>query len=357
MDVELTDVQRELRDAVRAFATDRLAPRAAEIDATAGVPAEVLGALGDLGVLGCLLPEAEGGGVDRVAAALAVEELAAASAAVAARVAAHLVATTALGRARGGGTDAARLARGEDLACAPLGPAAMLRTTPRADGVAVEGRIAGLVGAADAAAAVVLMAFGDAPSAVVVARGTPGVSVVPALETSGLRGAATADLVLRRVPLGGAPRVPAGDVVGLGRVLLAAVAVGVARAAAAAALRYARERRAFGRALVDFQGTQWKLADMATAVEAARLLTLRAASQADRGLPYTREAATAKLHAAQTAMTVATQAVQIHGGYGYTREFPVERQFRDAATLLVVAGTPAAERRTIGATVLAEAGR
>src|SRR5439155_8874605 len=118
------------------------------------------------------------------------------------------------------------------------------------------------------------------------------------------------------------------------------------------ALVYARERRAFGAAIADFQVTQFRLADMATAVEAARLLTLRAASLMDRGLPYTKEAAIAKLFAAETAMRLATQAVQIHGGYGYTCEFAVERSFRDARLAALQAGTPAMQRRAIAAELL-----
>jgi len=140
-----------------------------------------------------------------------------------------------------------------------------------------------------------------------------------------------------------------------GRIGVAAQAVGIARACVEDSLAYARERRAFGRALAEFQAAQFRLADMATAVEAARLLTLHAAFLKDRGLPYTKEAAMAKLFAAETAMTLATQAVQMHGGYGYTREFAVERYFRDAKITEIYEGTSEIQRLVIAGQLLREA--
>jgi butyryl-CoA dehydrogenase len=139
-----------------------------------------------------------------------------------------------------------------------------------------------------------------------------------------------------------------------GRIGIAAQALGIARAALEASVDYAQQRRAFGQALADFQGTQWKLADMATAVEAARLLTLRAATLKDQGRPYTKEASMAKLFASETAMNVATQAVQIHGGYGYTREFPVERHFRDAKATEIYEGSSEIQRLIIAGQLLQE---
>src|SRR6185369_10739102 len=159
---------------------------------------------------------------------------------------------------------------------------------------------------------------------------TPGWEVLRVEEKMGLHAAHTAQLaftdmfVPRENLLGGEGEgfKLAMKTLDGGRIGIAAQALGIARAALEASLAYAQERRAFGQSLADFQGTQWKLADMATAVEAARLLTLRAATLKDEGRPYTREASMAKLFASETAMNVATQAVQIHGGYGYTREFP-----------------------------------
>jgi len=139
------------------------------------------------------------------------------------------------------------------------------------------------------------------------------------------------------------------------RIAVAAQSVGVACAALDDALAYARERRAFGHTLADFQAIQFRLADMATAVDAARLLTLEAAFLQSAGLPHANEAAMARLLAAETAMQLATQAVQVHGGYGYTREFAVERYFRDAATLGVAVETAEAERLGIAGRLLREA--
>jgi len=133
-------------------------------------------------------------------------------------------------------------------------------------------------------------------------------------------------------------------------------AVGIARAALEDSLAYVQQRRAFGQAIAEFQGTQWRLADMATAVEAARLLTLRAAFLKDRGLPYTKEAAMAKLFAAETAMSLAIQGVQLHGGYGYTREFAAERYFRDAKITEIYEGTSEIQRLVIASQLLREAG-
>ena len=141
-----------------------------------------------------------------------------------------------------------------------------------------------------------------------------------------------------------------------GRIGIAAQAVGIARAALEDSLAYVQQRRAFGQAIAEFQGTQWRLADMATAVEAARLLTLRAAFLKDRGLPYTKEAAMAKLFAAETAMSLAIQGVQLHGGYGYTREFAAERYFRDAKITEIYEGTSEIQRLVIASQLLREAG-
>jgi len=137
-----------------------------------------------------------------------------------------------------------------------------------------------------------------------------------------------------------------------GRIGIAAQALGIARAALEASVTYAQQRRAFGQSLADFQATQFKLADMATAVSAARLLTLRAATLKDQGKPYTKEASMAKLFASEAAMNIATQAVQIHGGYGYTCEFPVERHFRDAKATEIYEGSSEIQRLIIAGQLL-----
>jgi alkylation response protein AidB-like acyl-CoA dehydrogenase len=139
-----------------------------------------------------------------------------------------------------------------------------------------------------------------------------------------------------------------------GRIGIAAQAVGIARAALEASLKYAAERRAFGAPIGSFQAIQWKLADMAVEVDAARLLTLQAAALKDQGLVHTKQSAMAKLFAAEAAMKAATEAVQIHGGYGYTKEFKVERFFRDAKITEIYEGTSEIQRLVIAAQVLGE---
>ena len=381
MRVALTDTQRQLRDTVRAFARERVKPAAAETDRLGRFPTELIAELGRLGVMGCFVPERWGGaGFDYVAYALAVEELSAACAATGVIFSAH--ASLATWPILALGTDAQRerylpqMARGEWLGCFALSEpssgsdAGSIRTTARraGDGYVLNGTKNFITNGPDARVAIVFasldLAQGNKGLAAFIVETTwPGWEVVRVEEKMGIHGALSAQLAFTdlRVPrenlLGGEGegfKVAMKTLDG-GRIGIAAQAVGIARAAFEDALAYAGDRRAFGRALADFQTTQWRLADMATAVEAARLLTLRAAFLKDRGLPYTREAATAKLYAAETAMTLATQAVQIHGGYGYTREFAVERYFRDAKITEIYEGTSEIQRLVIANQLLREA--
>ncbi len=378
MRVELTDTQRELRDTVRAFAQQRVKPAAAETDRSSRFPRELLAELGRLGVMGCFVPERYGGaGFDYVAYAVAVEELSAACAATGVIFSAH--ASLATWPILALGTEAQRerylppMARGEWLGCFALSEpssgsdAGSIRTTARRDGdhYVLNGTKNFITNGPDAAVAIVFASLdvtkgNKGLAAFVVETAWPGWEVVRVEEKMGIHGALSAQLAFTDL------RVPRENLLGAesegfkaamktldgGRIGIAAQAVGVARAALEASLAYAKERRAFGKALADFQGTQWRLADMATAVEAARLLTLRAAFLKDRGLPYTKEAAMAKLFAAETAMTIATQAVQLHGGYGYTREFAVERYFRDAKITEIYEGTSEIQRLVIASQLL-----
>jgi butyryl-CoA dehydrogenase len=356
--VELTDTQRHLRETIRGFAKTRVAPAAAETDRAARFPRELVAALGDLGVMGCIAPEAHGGaGVDAVAWALAVEELAAACASTALVFAAHTALATGPLVEHATATQQARwlprLASGDVLGCLADGDLAARRA---GDGWALGGTVRFVTNGAEASLAVVVA--GD--RAFVVETASRGWTAVRRDDRTGLRGAAPADLTLHDVGVPGDALVGDGGAIAAAardawRIALAALGVGIARAAVDASLSYARERRVFGEPIAAFQGAQWRLADMATAVESARLLTLRAAFLKDRGLPYTSEAAMAKVFAAETAMTLATQAVQMHGGYGYTREFPVERHFRDAAALSALGASAAAERLAVAAHLLGEA--
>jgi alkylation response protein AidB-like acyl-CoA dehydrogenase len=379
--VELTETQRQLRDTVRTFAAERVRPAAAETDRLERFPREIVAELGRLGIMGCFVPERWGGaGFDYVAYALAVEELSAACAATGVIFSAH--ASLATWPILGLGTDAQRarylprLARGEWLGCFALSEpssgsdAGSIRTTARPEGdhYVLNGTKNFITNAPDAGLAIVfasldLQRANKGLGAFIVETAWPGWEVVRVEEKMGIRGAHSAQLAFTdlRVPrenlLGeehGGFKVAMRTLDG-GRIGIAAQAVGIARACLEDSLAYAGQRRVFGHAIADFQGAQWRLADMASAVEAARLLTLRAASLKDRGLPYTKEAAMAKLFAAETAMTLATQAVQMHGGYGYTREFAVERYFRDAKITEIYEGTSEIQRLVIASQLLREA--
>ena len=378
MRVELSETQRELRDTVRAFAQERVKPAAAETDRSSRFPHELLAELGRLGVMGCFVPERYGGaGFDYVAYAVAVEELSAACAATGVIFSAHASLATwpilALGTEAQRKRYLPRMASGEWLGCFALSEpssgsdAGSIRTTARRDGdcYVLNGTKNFITNAPDAAVAIVFASLDTTQgnkglAAFIVETAWPGWEVVRVEEKMGIHGALSAQLAFTDL------RVPRENLLGPeqegfkaamktldgGRIGIAAQAVGIARAAFEDSLAYSRERRAFGRAVADFQGTQWRLADMATAVEAARLLTLRAAFLKDRGLPYTKEAAMAKLFAAETAMTIATQAVQLHGGYGYTREFAVERYFRDAKITEIYEGTSEIQRLVIASQLL-----
>ena len=382
MQIALTDTQRQLRDTVRAFATSRVKPVAAETDRLGRFPRELVAELGQLGIMGCFVPESYGGaGSDYVGYALAVEELSAACAATGVIFSAH--ASLATWPILGLGTEEQRrrylprLASGEWLGCFALSEpssgsdAASIRTTARRDGdsYVLNGTKNFITNGPDASLAIVFATLDSTRgnqglAAFIVETGSPGWEVVRVEEKMGIRGAHSAQLAFTDL------RVPKENLLGReyegfkvamktldgGRIGIAAQAIGIARAALQDSLAYVQERRAFGQAIVEFQGTQWRLADMATAVEAARLLTLRAAFLKDRGLPYTKEAAMAKLFAAESAMSLAIQGVQLHGGYGYTREFAVERYFRDAKITEIYEGTSEIQRLVIASQLLREAG-
>jgi alkylation response protein AidB-like acyl-CoA dehydrogenase len=380
MFVELTETQRELRDTVRAFAQARIRPVAAEHDRTGRYPREILAGLGELGALGVFVPEAYGGaGFDHVAYAIAVEEVSAACGATGACYSAH--ASLVCWPILAAGTEDQRrrylpkLARGEWLGSFALSEpgvgsdAGGLSTTARrsGDGYVLNGAKNFITNASHAGLAIVFASVDASQGhrgigAFLVETTSPGWEVLRVEEKMGLHAAHTTQLgftdlfVPRENLLGGegegfkiAMRTLDG-----GRIGIAAQALGIARAAFEASVEYAQQRRAFGQTLADFQGTQWKLADMATAVEAARLLTLRAATLKDQGRPYTKEASMAKLFASEAAMNIATQAVQIHGGYGYTREFPVERHFRDAKATEIYEGSSEIQRLIIAGELLGE---
>ncbi len=361
MRVELTDTQRQLRDAMRDFAERRIHPVAAEIDRSGRFPRDIVTELGRLGVLGCGIPETWGGtALDAVAYAVALEELARVSAATAAIVATHasLVAWPLL--TFGNDTQRARflpaLARGDRLGgwalaepTEPDAPPPIIATWDLEHYI-LNGQCTAVLNAPEAGVVIVFAALEpkadtDFLAAFLVETDQPGWRPLRSMERIGLRGAPGAEVALTHV------RVPRENRLGVdsaGRAI-------ARQTLEAAPLAYARERRTFGHVLADFQAIQFRLADMATAVDAARLLTLEAAFLQSARRPHANEATMARLLATETAMQLATQAVQVHGGYGYTREFAVERYFRDAAALGVPAETAERERLGIAERLLRDA--
>jgi alkylation response protein AidB-like acyl-CoA dehydrogenase len=344
----LDDDQAMIQDAVRRFAEAEVGPRAREVDESARFWGRELDAVAALGLLAMAVPEAAGGsGLDPVAAAAAVEELARQDGALAAAVAHHAVAATALDRVGGVALQAwlPRLAEAAGAAEGHRGLAVLvdgegLRTQSSQDGLRVTGEL-GFV-PMGAAAGVLLLRTGDSLAAVELAG--PGVTRTPVAGALGLRGLGWAHVRLEGAPAEGSAPDLAGawaEVEATRAVLLGAVSVGLAGAALTAARGYALERKQFRRPIADFQAIQWKLADVATETDAARLMVQRAAERLRRGAPAGPAGAQACLLAAPVAVKAGYEAVQIFGGNGFVREYGVERMLRDAQVLASVAGAPA----------------
>lgn len=369
-------LEAELARAVRAYGRD-LGPRIPAAEQAGALPAEVIRGLGALGVLGMTVPERDGGlGASAVAFALVLEELAAAwpSLAVGVSVNGGIVAGSIVRL----GTDAQRaqllpqLMDGRGLGAFCLteagsgSDAASLRATARPDGPdwILDGEKLFVTNARYAPFFVVLARVG-APeparphagiTAFVVPRATPGVSVGSAERKMGLHASDTSAVRFDGARVGSdGPLGPVGRgfaevaMAGLdaGRIGIAAQAVGIARGALAAATAYAQERRQFGTPIASFEAIRFMLARVRTDVEAARLLALRAAWLKDRGAPFTREAAQAKLFASEAAQRATHACVQVLGGYGYLREFGVERYARDARVTTIYEGTSEIQRLVI----------
>jgi alkylation response protein AidB-like acyl-CoA dehydrogenase len=334
--------------------------------------------LGELGLLGISVPEELGGaGLDMLAVAVVVEEVARHDGSLALTVASH----NGLGSSqiRHFGSDAQRrrwlvpLARGEKLAAWGLtepgsgSDAAALRTTAvrRGDGWVLNGSKTFITQGSVGDVFVVLARTDPARAqrgitAFVLEKGMKGFSQRPIHGKLGMRSSDTAELHLEEV------EVPDGNRIGelnqgflntlqildRGRITIGALAVGLARGAIEEARAYAKERKAFGRPIAEFQAIAFMLADMATETDAARLLVYRAAALADGGKPFVREASMAKLFASEAAMRATSKAIQIHGGYGYTRDFPVERYFRDAKLCEIGEGTSEVQRMVIARQIL-----
>ena len=378
MDFELTDDQKRIRRAAREFAEGELGDAIAPYDERQTFPHEIVKKLGPLGFLGVLVPDEYGGaGLDYVSYALIVEELCRGDASVGITMWAHNSLCT--NHITVFGSEAQkrrylpRLASGDVLGAWGLteagsgSDAAALRTRAEwRDGEWVlNGSKAFITNASVSGIAVVLARTDPGKrsrgiSAFVLERGTPGFRAGRPYRKLGLHASDTAELIFEdaRVPatglLGerGMGFVQAMQVLEGGRIAMAAMAVGIADAALGQSVKYMNQRTAFGRTLAEFNGLQGMLADVATEVEVARLLTLRAAYLKDAGRPARHAAAMAKLFASETAMKAASKAVQIHGGAGYITEFPVERIFRDAKLTEIGEGTSEIQRLVIAREIL-----
>ena len=378
MDFELSDDQQRIRAVAREFADAELGDKIAPYDARHEFAWEIVKKLGPLGFLGVLVPEDYGGaGLDYVSYALIVEELNRGDASVGITMWAHNSLCTnhiaLFGSPAQKQTYLPRLASGAVLGAWGLtepgsgSDAAALRTRAvERDGAWVLNGTKAFITNASVGEIAVVLARTDAEkksrgiSAFILERGTPGFSAGTPYRKLGLHASDTAELVLEdaRVPaanpLGarGAGYAQAMTVLEGGRIAMAAMAVGIAQAAVDQAVRYMKQRSAFGKTLAEFNGLQGMLADLVTEVEVARLLTLRAAWLKDEGRPAMHAAAMAKLFASETAMKVATQAVQIHRGAGYIAAFPVERIFRDAKLTEIGEGTSEIQRLVIAREIL-----
>jgi alkylation response protein AidB-like acyl-CoA dehydrogenase len=387
MDFDLSDEHRLIRATVREFAEREIAPKAEEMDRTASFPYEIVAGLADLGLMGIPFPEEYGGaGGDTLAYALTIEELARVDSSVAITVAAH----TSLGTNPIWlfGTEAQkrewlpRLTSGRELGAFGLtepesgSDAAALRTRARLEPGGVPGTGEWVLNGTKAfitnsgtditALVTVAAVSGDAtPGGVqtgrseisnfLVPQDTSGFTRAPSYRKMGWRASDTHELHFEEA------RIPEANLLGergkglaqfltvldAGRVGVAALGLGLAQGAYEMALRYARERRQFGRPIGSFQAIAFKLADLATRLEAARLLVYKAAVAKDRGRPFELLAAMAKLTTSELAVWAADQAVQIHGGYGYMDEYPVSRFYRDAKVLEIGEGTSEIQRLVI----------
>jgi short/branched chain acyl-CoA dehydrogenase len=376
MDFELDGDQRALQALCREFAAKEILPHRDEWNRTGRFPVEVFRKMAELGLMGLLVPEEHGGtGVGAVAFVAAMEEIAKADQSVAATWNAHLTIGS-LPLLYFGTEEQKRrwlvpLARGERLGAFGLtepgagSDARGIQTTAKREGDAwaISGTkmFISNAGTEISVGVIILAVSGQRPdgskeySAFMVPRGTAGFHLGRNIPKIGWHAVDTRELVFEncRVPedhLIGTPGVGLRQfmqALAIGRISIAAVSLGLGQACLESALDYAQQRKQFGQPISQFQAIQFKLADMATAVENARLLTYKAAWLHDRKADFAKQAAMAKLYASDTAMNAALEAVQIHGGYGYTDEYPVSRFFRDAKILQIGEGTNEIQRLVI----------
>jgi alkylation response protein AidB-like acyl-CoA dehydrogenase len=379
MNFDLSEEETLLRQTIREFAEREIAPGASARDEEARFPSELIPRMADLGLFGINIPQEYGGaGLDALGATIIIEEVARFDGALALIVASHN--SLCAGHILSFGSETQKqkylpsLANGKKLGAWALtetssgSDAAGLKTSATfdADHWVLNGEKQ-FITQGSTAGVYVIMASTDRSqgkrgiSAFIVDRETPGLSVCKVENKLGVRASDTAALRIEgaRLPkdnllgdLNGAfdnlSRILQGGRVGIG-----AMAVGIARGAFEEALKYAEQREQFGKFIAEFEAIQWMLADMATEIDAARLLVHRAARLKDAGQPFSQAASEAKLYAAETAMRATTKAIQIHGGYGYLKDYPVERYFRDAKLCEIGEGTSEVQRMIIAKEMLA----
>ena len=368
-----------LQRTVREFAQREIAPGAAQRDDAARFPNELIPKMADLGLLGINVPQKYGGaGLDAMSAAMIIEEIARVDGAMALIVASHNSLCT--GHILNFGNDQQKqkylpaLARGEQLGAWALteptsgSDSAALKTRAVRDGEhwVLTGEKQFITQGSTAGIYVIMASTNPSQgkrgiSAFIVQRGAPGLSVGKVENKLGVRASDTAALHLDELRVSKAQVL--GEIDGAfkdvlkvlhgGRVGIGAMALGIARGALEESLEYAKERKQFGRSIAEFQAIQWMLADMAVEIDAARLLVHRAARLKDTGEPFLKAASQAKLYAAETATRAAGKAIQIHGGYGYIKDYPVERYYRDAKLCEIGEGTSEIHRMIIAKELLA----
>jgi butyryl-CoA dehydrogenase len=394
MDFELTDEQKAIRDAARDFATRKVAPKAAELDKTGRWPSEIVAEMAALGMLGMAIPQQQGGaGLDTLSYALAMEEVSAACASCGVIMSVNnslfCDPVFKFGTEEQKTRVLAPVARGEKLGCFGLtepmsgsdaqtmatsaektgdgwvirGAKNWITNGPHADWIivfAVTERVAPPASQSHGGSS----ADGARPrlkhTAFLVERGTPGFTHNPPDHKLGIHAAHSCTVFFDNC------RVPDENVLGSpgdgfkvamatldgGRIGIACQAIGIARAALERSVEYAKQRRSFGVPIAQHQAIQFMLADMATQIDASRLLAWRAARMKDGGMRHTVESSIAKLYASEMATRVTHKAIQIHGGYGYSTEFPVERHYRDARITEIYEGTSEIQRIVIAASLL-----
>ncbi|MET3506735.1 acyl-CoA dehydrogenase [Halalkalibacter oceani] len=380
MNLRFSEEQDMMRKMVRDFAEEQITPFIEEMEANQTFPRHIVGKMGELGLMGIPIPEELGGaGMDFTSYIIAIHELSKVSAAVGVILSVHTsVGTNPIlffGTEEQKQRYVPKLASGQYLGAFALtepsagSDAAALKTTAVKDGSVyrLNGSKSFITNGGEADSYIVFASTAPEKgargiSAFIVEKHTPGFMIGKKEQKMGLNGSHTTELIFEDA------RIPQENLLGAegegfkialanlnhGRIGIAAQALGIAEAAFAAASRYAKERKQFGKAIGRQQAVGFKLAEMATKIEAARLLTYRAAVLTDQGRPCGQEASMAKLFASRTAVEVAIEAVQVFGGYGYTKDYPVERYFRDAKVCEIYEGTSEIQRVVISKQLLAD---